>query len=169
MPIYLSSTSNNRPPFIRTHILDVSREKPDVPLQIFHRVLPLTVTGLIQLFRNPRAERFCSCMMRVHVFYKHREGLRPAADLHRTCSIRSSALQHDPRVAQMKLSALGRVAITIMLSEPEGPDQPRDGFFDVVIDHMCQQRIDGNRTIVHHSFSLRLSARELLDMMEVLL
>src|SRR5712691_8513345 len=86
-----------RPPFLRTHVSRMPREKPVMSLEIFRSILPFAILGLVQLLHDLRARRLRPAKMPIDVLHERRQALRSVAYLRWTAPSRSRFENHDPR------------------------------------------------------------------------
>ena len=70
-------------------------------IEVLNSILTFAIDGLVQLFHDLRARRFRSLEMSINILDKHRQALRPEAELRRAPASCSRPINHDPRVAQM--------------------------------------------------------------------
>jgi hypothetical protein len=87
--------------------------------------------------------------MRVDVIDEHRQRLRRHAALHRARRTRSRGPKHDPRIAQIHLRALRRIAVAIVFGESEHTGQPGGRGGNVPINNVREDDIGRYGAILH--------------------
>jgi hypothetical protein len=120
-----------------------------VAVEIFRRVLTLAVYRLMEFFHNLGPGRFRVGEVRIHIIDEDCQGLRSLAKLGRSRAARPRRIEHDPSPSEMHLSAIRRIAISVMLGEVEYLSEPCYSGPDVLICDVRQDGVYGNGSILH--------------------
>src|SRR5216684_9066435 len=93
-------------------------------IEILGSILKLAIHGLVEILHDRGTRRFCATEVRLHIVNEYSKALRPVAKFGWTRRAFPRLLQHDPGVAEVRLHAVGRVAITVVLNKTEGLVEP---------------------------------------------
>jgi len=137
-------------PVSGAHVAGVLREEPVVSLEVLDAVLKLAVPGFVKLLNDFGARCFRSAVVGVDIIHKYGEALRPVAGLCWGGAPGSCACQHDPRIPEVHLCALDRIAAAVVFDEAEHIGKPVNRFSDVAINDVWQQNISRNGTVLQH-------------------
>lgn len=144
-----SAIGNSGSPLVWAYVPGVLREEPAMAVQVFHRILAFAINGLMKFFHDLCARRFCSLVMRIHIFHENGESLSAAAGLRRTCSAGPRACEHNVGRTQIYLRAADRIAIAVMLDKSESLSEPSESRRKVLIGHVREQGVGGDGAIPH--------------------
>lgn len=136
-------------------VAGVVGKEPMVAGEVFGGVLEFAVFGLVEFFDNFCASGFGALIVGFYIFDEDGEALSVRAQLGGSAAACEGLLEHDPGVAQMELSAGGRVAVMVVLDETERFGEPGGGLGDVWIDDVRENGVWRHGAIFDHRNSLR--------------
>ncbi len=149
-------------PLLRAYVPSMLRKQPTMSIEVLDTVLPFSVNGLVKIFPDRPALSFCFRVMSFDVWHHHRERLRSISHSCRTFGAFARASQHDICAAEVHLDAAYRLAISVVLREPEYPYEPFAGMSHIAVDNMREQGTGWYGAIIHsdsiHEFAFKFKA-----------